>query len=242
MGRWERSFSLSFSVCVCVCACMRVCVCVRERERERNPVLCLHIILGILCTHFCCSCKAQCAPPCLWDTVLYKWPLLLSSSPVTVSWTLRVSPPSHHRRLKVQPQLTELLRNLPISKDWAATGRLCSPRVLFVFQTQTLGPNAEDDGSSKSRSQVWLWLQISIAGMAVTANLDRRYGCDCKSQSQVWLWLQISIAGMAVTAFACACTRRIVANHCFRCGCHWMVITSVFATEEEDCSKSVLQV
>ena len=65
-------------------------------------------------------------------------------------------PPSHLCRLKVQPQLTELLRNLPISKDWAATGRLCSPRVLFVFQTQTLGPNAEDDGSSKSRSQVWL--------------------------------------------------------------------------------------
>ncbi|KAK7094164.1 nonsense-mediated mRNA decay factor SMG8-like [Littorina saxatilis] len=56
-------------------------------------------------------------------------------------------------RLKMQPQLTELLRNLPVSKDWSATGRLCSPRVLFVFQTQTLGPSAEEEGSSKSRSQ-----------------------------------------------------------------------------------------
>ncbi|XP_076452120.1 LOW QUALITY PROTEIN: nonsense-mediated mRNA decay factor SMG8-like [Babylonia areolata] len=56
-------------------------------------------------------------------------------------------------RLKLQPQLGELLRDLPVSKEWAATSRLCSPRVLFHFHTHTVGPNPDDDGTSKSRSQ-----------------------------------------------------------------------------------------
>ncbi|RWS22219.1 protein smg8-like protein, partial [Leptotrombidium deliense] len=38
-------------------------------------------------------------------------------------------------RLKLQPYITEILRSIPgLSSDWVTFGRLCSPRVLFVFE------------------------------------------------------------------------------------------------------------
>ncbi|RWS17652.1 protein smg8-like protein, partial [Dinothrombium tinctorium] len=38
-------------------------------------------------------------------------------------------------RLKLQPYITDILRNVHgLSNDWISFGRLCSPRVLFVFE------------------------------------------------------------------------------------------------------------
>ncbi|KAK7494187.1 hypothetical protein BaRGS_00014660 [Batillaria attramentaria] len=58
-------------------------------------------------------------------------------------------------RLKLQAPLCDMLRDLSVSKEWAATGRLCSPRVLFVFQTPAIATGPDDDmsSSSKARSQ-----------------------------------------------------------------------------------------
>ncbi|XP_050413442.1 nonsense-mediated mRNA decay factor SMG8, partial [Patella vulgata] len=58
-------------------------------------------------------------------------------------------------RLKLQGCLTEELSDYPISKDWYTSARLCSPRVLFVFQTATFELNYEDSDLSynKSRAQ-----------------------------------------------------------------------------------------
>ncbi|PVD35298.1 hypothetical protein C0Q70_02258 [Pomacea canaliculata] len=59
-------------------------------------------------------------------------------------------------RLKLQTPLCEMMQVLPVSKDWTSTGRLCSPRVLFVFQTSTFAMNTDEDlpaAGSKVRSQ-----------------------------------------------------------------------------------------
>ncbi len=37
-------------------------------------------------------------------------------------------------RQKLQHSITDQLRSLQVSKDWMLSGRLCSPRVLFLFE------------------------------------------------------------------------------------------------------------
>lgn len=58
-------------------------------------------------------------------------------------------------RLKLQHSVSDQLHGLPISKDWSYNGRPCSPRVLFVFESNPLDVSVEDSElGSKSRSPV----------------------------------------------------------------------------------------
>ncbi|XP_050702519.1 nonsense-mediated mRNA decay factor SMG8-like [Eriocheir sinensis] len=59
-------------------------------------------------------------------------------------------------RSKAHNHLSELLRTVPgISKDWVAFGRLCAPRVLFLFSARLLPPqirgSAEDGAAHRVR-------------------------------------------------------------------------------------------
>ncbi|XP_022244438.1 protein SMG8-like isoform X2 [Limulus polyphemus] len=60
-------------------------------------------------------------------------------------------------RQKAVPCLTDLLRSFPISQDWVQAGRPCSPRVLFIFQTNAPEFQSESidssDGTGKTRSK-----------------------------------------------------------------------------------------
>ncbi|XP_013398523.1 protein SMG8 [Lingula anatina] len=53
-------------------------------------------------------------------------------------------------RQKLLPSVTDILKAFPVSKDWMMSGRLCSPRVLFVFDKCTI---AEERGEDRSRGQ-----------------------------------------------------------------------------------------
>ncbi|XP_052717339.1 nonsense-mediated mRNA decay factor SMG8-like isoform X1 [Crassostrea angulata] len=56
-------------------------------------------------------------------------------------------------RLKLQHSVSDQLHGLPISKDWSYNGRPCSPRVLFVFESNPLDISVEDSELGlKSRS------------------------------------------------------------------------------------------
>ncbi|KAH9504385.1 Protein smg8 [Bulinus truncatus] len=55
-------------------------------------------------------------------------------------------------RAKIQPGFIETLANIPgVSKDWANFGRVCTPRMLFVFESPAidLQPDDTDTGSAK---------------------------------------------------------------------------------------------
>ncbi|CAL1543691.1 unnamed protein product [Lymnaea stagnalis] len=55
-------------------------------------------------------------------------------------------------RQKVQPDFIDLLATITgVSKDWANFGRVCTPRMLFVFETPAIDvqPEDTDNGSSK---------------------------------------------------------------------------------------------
>lgn len=63
-------------------------------------------------------------------------------------------------RLKLQHSVSDQLHGLPISKDWSYNGRPCSPRVLFVFESNPLDVSVEDSElGSKSRSPVCAFFQ-----------------------------------------------------------------------------------
>ena len=59
----------SFCVSVCASVCVCVCVCVHTGMvcKQYNMIT---YYFGVLCIYFCSSCKARCAHPCWWDTVL----------------------------------------------------------------------------------------------------------------------------------------------------------------------------
>lgn len=57
-------------------------------------------------------------------------------------------------RQKLQPHLSELLVDFPISSEWIQAGRPCSPRTLFIFQSCPLdfrNDGAIADGSVRSK-------------------------------------------------------------------------------------------
>ncbi|XP_012940822.2 protein smg8 [Aplysia californica] len=59
-------------------------------------------------------------------------------------------------RLKLQGSLYEVLSSVPgVSKDWSEFGRVCTPRVLFLFETPSIDVQPEDGdaGSSKSNKK-----------------------------------------------------------------------------------------
>lgn len=56
-------------------------------------------------------------------------------------------------RLKIQPLVTEMLKRLPISKDWVMTCRPCSPRVLFTFESPCLDLPSPDPDSPPGKAQ-----------------------------------------------------------------------------------------
>ncbi len=55
-------------------------------------------------------------------------------------------------RQKLQHSITDQLRSLQVSKEWCLAGRLCSPRVLFIFESCLL--KASGDGSVRGKNQV----------------------------------------------------------------------------------------
>ncbi|ESO91360.1 hypothetical protein LOTGIDRAFT_228810 [Lottia gigantea] len=58
-------------------------------------------------------------------------------------------------RLKLQSSISEVLSEFILSQDWYTSARLCSPRVLFIFQTATFELSFDDNDSlySKTRPQ-----------------------------------------------------------------------------------------
>ena len=58
-------------------------------------------------------------------------------------------------RQKLQHSITDQLRTLQVSKEWVLAGRLCSPRVLFLFESCLL--QSIEDGvplSNRNKNQV----------------------------------------------------------------------------------------
>ncbi|XP_066949064.1 nonsense-mediated mRNA decay factor SMG8-like isoform X2 [Macrobrachium rosenbergii] len=59
-------------------------------------------------------------------------------------------------RSKAQNYLAEILRQVPgISKDWISFGRLCSPRVLFIFSARLLPPQIRSSQDSSLHRSGW---------------------------------------------------------------------------------------
>ncbi|XP_059178567.1 nonsense-mediated mRNA decay factor SMG8-like [Physella acuta] len=73
-------------------------------------------------------------------------------------------------RLKVQTSIVEILATVSgVSKDWANFGRVCTPRMLFVFETPAIDVQPEDlDSNSLKASKKYpplKKLQMSIEDM-----------------------------------------------------------------------------
>ena len=60
-------------------------------------------------------------------------------------------------RQKLQFSISDQLRTLQVTKEWVLAARLCSPRVLFLFESCLLQP-LEDTaaGSNRNKTQVSL--------------------------------------------------------------------------------------
>ena len=56
-------------------------------------------------------------------------------------------------RQKLQHSITDQLRTLQVSKEWVLAGRLCSPRVLFLFESCLL-QSAEDGVQLPNRNKI----------------------------------------------------------------------------------------
>ena len=56
-------------------------------------------------------------------------------------------------RQKLQHSITDQLRTLQVSKEWVLAGRLCSPRVLFLFESCLL-QSAEEGVQLPSRNKI----------------------------------------------------------------------------------------